>query len=57
MTHVRTKLEVGSSGTDVGIVRVVEMSVEDLLGEGERTVETATNGEIPWSVTSESGTI
>lgn len=45
-THVGAELEVGSSGTDVGIVGVVKMSVKDLLGKGERAVETATSSTI-----------
>ena len=38
-THVRSQLEVGSTPANVGIVRVVEMAVEDLLGRCKRAVE------------------
>lgn len=41
LTHIRSEFGVGSSRTDIGIVRVVEMTVKNLLGKGERSVETA----------------
>jgi len=45
ITHIRSKFEVGSSRSDIGIVRVVEMTVKNLLGKGERAVETANKEE------------
>jgi hypothetical protein len=41
VTHVGAELEVGSATADVGIVRVVQVTVQDLLGEGELAVEAA----------------
>lgn len=38
-TYIRAELEVGSTTADVGVVRVVEMSVENLLGQCEGSVE------------------
>jgi len=44
-THVRAELEVRRARADVGVVRVVEVAVEDLLREGERAVEAARDDE------------
>ncbi len=40
-THVRPELEVGSATTDVGVMRVVEMTIKNLFGEGQLAVQPA----------------
>ena len=37
-THVRSELEVRNTSLDILVMRVVEMTVNDLLGEGEWSV-------------------
>ena len=38
-TYVRAKLEVAHAAGDVLMCGIVEMTVQDLLGQGERPVE------------------
>jgi len=38
-TYVRTELEVTNTTDDVLIVRVIEMAIDDLLRERERTLQ------------------
>ena len=38
ITYVRSELEVGDTSLDILVMGVVEMTVNDLLGEGEWSV-------------------
>ncbi len=42
-THIRAKPEIRHSSLNVLLMRVVKMSVYDLLGKGERAIESARN--------------
>lgn len=39
LTHIRSELEVRDTSLDVLVVRVVQVTVDDLLGKGERSVQ------------------
>jgi hypothetical protein len=44
VAHVRAELEVRDTALNLLLMRVVEMTVDDLLGEGERAVQPGMRG-------------
>jgi hypothetical protein len=44
VAHVRAELEVRDTTLNLLLMRVVEMTVDDLLGEGERAVQPGVRG-------------